>query len=704
MRMDTKYQLTGLDCANCAADMEKALREDGGLRSAQINFASGTIALNPAKLAEARSIIKSINPAVSIKSRGYDEPEEAQSRAIARRRLAAIFFSTFLLIFGSVFNRLLHETPFSMAEYFVLIPAYLAVGWSVLYSAVRNTLKGKFFEENFLMTVATIGAIAVHELPEAVGVMLFYSVGEYVQSLAVNKSRRSIRSLMDIRPEYANLKINGEITPVSPEKIQVGDIILVKPGEKVPLDGLVVEGTSFLDTSALTGESLPREANTGDKVLAGMISTSGLLTVEVAKEYEDSSIAKILELVESAAHRKAPTEQFITKFSRFYTPLVVLGAVALAVLPPLVIPQATFSQWIYRSLILLVISCPCALLISIPLGFFGGIGSASRRGILIKGSNYLEALTHVHTVVFDKTGTLTEGVFRVSSVIPEPGYKPAEVLELAAYAEVHSNHPIASSIVEAYDGDVSDSETDGYEEISGYGIKTVHNGVEILAGNDRLLHRENISHKNCTSDSTVVYVAVGGKLIGEIMISDAIKRDSSETIRELREIGVKRTVMLTGDEQSVADRVSAEIGIDEHYANLLPEDKVKKIDALAKSRGSSKGRIIAVGDGINDAPVIARADVGIAMGGLGSDAAIEAADVVIMNDEPHKIAVSIGIARYTRKIVMQNIALALGAKAFFIILGAIGIATMWEAVFADVGVTLVAVLNASRILRREFLS
>jgi len=619
-------------------------------------------------------------------------------------QIAIILTALLLLFIGMVTEAELHKTSFFWVEYIIFLSSYLLVGRRVILTALRNISRGVIFDENFLMTVSTTGAIFIHQLPEAVGVMLFYYIGELFQDMAVDRSRRSIKELMDIRPDYANLKINGEIRTVSPEEVVVGDLIVIKPGEKIPLDGKVVEGSSFLDASALTGESLPQKAEPGDSVLAGMVNTSGVLTVKVSKPFGESSVAKILELVENTSSRKASTEKFITKFSRYYTPAVVFAALSLAIIPPLLLPGADFKDWIYRALILLVISCPCALVLSIPLGYFGGIGGASSKGILVKGANFLEALTNLDAVAFDKTGTLTRGVFKVSGVKPYNGFSEEKLLYYAAAAEYYSNHPIAQSILEKYSevrgNPIRESSIKDYEEIPGYGVMAAVNGRTVLAGNDRLLHRENIAHDACGIPGTVVYVVVDKIFAGYITISDEIKEDAFTAVKRLKELGVKKIVLLTGDDKTTAAEVASRLEIHEYYANLLPQDKVAKVEELITAKnGRRSGKIAFVGDGINDAPVIARADIGVAMGGLGSDAAIEAADVVLMGDLPSKLAAAVEIARYTKKIVLQNIALALGIKAVFIFLGASGNATLWEAVFADVGVTLIAILNAARALR-----
>ncbi|MCB0746622.1 MAG: cadmium-translocating P-type ATPase, partial [Ignavibacteriae bacterium] len=615
-----------------------------------------------------------------------------------KRELLKIFSIIAFLVAGIIFKDDLEKTNYHWAEYVVFVTIYLLSGWKVLKTAGMNIVKGQVFNEQFLMSVATLGAFAIHEMPEAVAVMVFYNVGEFFQDLAVHRSRRSIKSLLEIRPDHANLIVNGEVKDISPEDVIVGNTILIKPGEKVPLDGEVVEGNSMLDTSALTGESVPRSIKEGEQVMAGMINKTGTLTVKVTKLFGESSIAKILDLVENATSKKAETEKFITKFARYYTPAVVFGAILVAVLPPLLVEGQLFSVWIYRALIMLVVSCPCALVISIPLGYFGGIGGASRRGILVKGSNYLDALTSVKTVVFDKTGTLTKGEFKVSEIVSKNGYEKEEVLKYAAHAEANSNHPIAMSIMEAYGKNLDQNVIENSTEIAGQGIEAEIDHKTVLIGNDKLLHKKNIEHDQCDIEGTVVHVAVNSQYVGYIVISDAIKEDSEAAIVELKKLGVKKTVMLTGDNSYSAKTIAAKLNIDEVYAELLPEDKVNYIEKFISE--SSKGDKVAfVGDGINDAPVLARADVGIAMGALGSDAAVETADIVLMNDTLSSVPTSIRIAKKTRRIVWQNIIFALGVKLMFIVLAAFGVATMWEAVFGDMGVALIAILNATRVLK-----
>ncbi|MGK7872627.1 MAG: heavy metal translocating P-type ATPase [Xenococcaceae cyanobacterium] len=615
-----------------------------------------------------------------------------------KKELTPIVLVIILFLVGLIFEEQIHTTPYSLGEYLIFIPAYLLSGWKVLTSAGRNILRGRIFDENFLMTVATLGAIAIHQLPEAVAVMLFFRVGELFQDFAVGRSRRSIKSLLEIRPDSANLKTNGEVKRVAPETVKVGDLLLVKPGDKIPLDGEIIEGSSLVDTSALTGESVPRTVTVGETVLAGTINQTGVLNLRVTKGFEESSIAKILDLVENASSKKAQTEKFITRFARYYTPVVVALSLAVALLPPLLIPGATSTQWAYRALVLLVISCPCGLVISIPLGYFGGVGGAAKRGILVKGSTFLDALTAVKTVVFDKTGTLTKGVFQVTQIIPKNGFAEAELLELAAKVESHSNHPVAQSIRDACGQKIDDSEVTDYEEIAGHGIRAKVQNRVILAGNDRLLHRENIDHDICQVEETVVHLAVDNRYAGYILIADEIKEDAALAIANLKSLGVKQTVMLTGDNQVVAKSVANELGLDACWAELLPEGKVEAIENLLR-QSNQKSKVAFVGDGINDAPVIARADVGLAMGGLGSEAAIETADVVLMTDAPSKVAEAIQVAGKTHTIVWQNIGLALGIKGLFILLGMLGLATLWSAVFADVGVALLAILNATRVLR-----
>lgn len=578
----------------------------------------------------------------------------------------------------------------------LFIISYIIVGGDVVKRAVKNIFKGQVFDENFLMSIATIGAFFIGEYPEGVAVMLFYQVGELFQSYAVGKSRKSIASLMDIRPDYANVKKGDELVKVDPDEVQIGDIIVIKAGEKIPLDGKVIEGSSMIDTSALTGESVPREVEVGSDILSGCININGVITAEVTKEFGESTVSKILDLVENASSKKSNSEQFITKFARYYTPVVVIIAVFLAIIPPLVIDGATFSDWIYRALAFLVVSCPCALVISIPLSFFGGIGGASKKGVLVKGSNYLEALAETEIVVFDKTGTLTKGVFNVQEIHPE-GVSKEELLELTAHAETYSNHPISLSLKRAYSKEIDNGRISDVEEISGHGVIATVDGKKVMAGNIKLMKMMDIPYFKGELIGTIVHVAVNNKYIGYIVIADEVKEDSAQAIKELKAANIKQTVMLTGDNKSIGSKVAKELGLDKVYVELLPADKVEKLEELF-SQKSKKGKLAFVGDGINDAPVLARADIGIAMGGLGSDAAIEAADVVIMTDEPSKIATTMKISKKTLKIAHQNIVFAIGIKIIVLILSAFGITTMWAAIFADVGVTIIAVLNAFRAL------
>ncbi len=585
-------------------------------------------------------------------------------------------------------------------EMLIFLASYLLSGGEVVHSAVRSLFRGDVFNENFLMSVATIGAFATGNYPESVAVMLFYQVGMFLEDAAVSRSRRAIAGLMDLRPDYANLKVGAATRKVSAYEVKAGDIVIVKPGERIPLDGKVIEGASTVNTVALTGESVPRAVRAGDEVLGGFMNINGLLTVEVSREFGQSAVAKILELVEEASDRKAPTESFITRFARGYTPVVTAMALLIAVIPPLTLPGASFSSWLYRALVFLAISCPCALVVSIPLGFFGGIGGASRNGILVKGSNFLEALNRVGVVVFDKTGTLTRGVFKVTDIRPREGMTKEQLLEYAALVESYSNHPIAASVLGAYGKEVDRSVIEDYEEIPGHGVKARVRGREVLAGNEKLMEREGLSYDLADTAGTIVHLAVDRKYAGFIVISDEIKEDSAKAIKALRSLGVKKIAMLTGDSKATGEKVGRELGLDEVYAGLLPHQKVEMLKKL-DSEKPPKSKILFVGDGINDAPVLAMADIGAAMGGLGADAAIEAADVVLMTDEPSRLAGAIKIARRTRLIVWQNIVFTLFTKVFFMALGAAGLAGMWEAVFADVGVTLIAVLNSLRAIRVE---
>ena len=691
--------LEGLDCANCAAKIEKAVKNIDGVKDASVDFVSRKLTIEVFHkrelqriVTEASEIAIKIEDGVKVVPFEKELPtaaEEGVNKAeLVRLGIGALLFAV-ALIFKFTFY----------VELGIFLVSYLLVGGEVLLKAVKNILRGQVFDENFLMSLATVGAFSIQQFPEGVAVMLFYQIGELFQNLAVNHSRRSISALMDIRPDYANLKNGDGFERVPPEQVSVGDVILIKPGEKVPLDGKVLEGTSTLDTAAITGESLPREIEPGQEILSGTININGLLTVEVTREFGESTVSKILYLVQNASSKKAPTENFITKFARYYTPAVVIVALAIAVIPPLTIPGAIFSDWIYRALVFLVVSCPCALVISIPLGFFGGIGGASKHGILMKGSNYLEALNNVDTVVFDKTGTLTKGVFKVTKVftVTDSDVDNKGLLEIAAYAESYSTHPIARSIIKEYGEEIDTQQLEEYDEISGHGIKVKFRGVEILAGNARLMNKEAIIFPEPDEIGTIVHLARSGKYLGYIVIADELKDDAQSAIAKLRKIGVNKLVMLTGDSKAVGDKIGKILGLDEVYSELLPDQKVDKLEML-ETQKKTKGKLLFVGDGINDAPVLTRADVGIAMGGLGSDAAIEAADVVIMTDEPSKIASAIMIAKRTQSIVWQNIIFAFVVKGIVLILGAGGLATMWEAVFADVGVAVIAIFNAMRVL------
>lgn len=581
----------------------------------------------------------------------------------------------------------------------IYIISYAIIGLEIVWKAIKNIIKGKVFDEHFLMTIATIGAFAIGEFPEAVAVMLFYQIGELFQSYAVNKSRKSIANLMDIRPDFANLKRNNQIIKVNPEEVKIGESIIVKPGEKIPLDGGIIEGSSMIDTSALTGESIPRQVKINDEVLSGCINQNGLLTIKVTKEFGESTVSKILDLVENASNKKSKSENFISKFAKYYTPIVVITALILAFIPPFILEMGTFTDWLYRALTFLVVSCPCALVMSIPLGFFGGIGGASKIGVLIKGSNYLEALSKTEIVVFDKTGTLTQGVFEVQKIETIETSKE-ELLKLTAHAESYSNHPIAISVKKAYGKEINNNIIEKIEEISGMGITAKIDGKDILVGNDKLMKEKEINYTKCNEIGTILYVAIQNKYAGYIVISDKIKQDSKKTIEELKKNNIKKTIMLTGDKKEVGEIVAKQLGIDAVYTELLPNEKVEKMEKLLQEK-TTTGKLAFVGDGINDAPVLALSDIGIAMGGLGTDAAIEASDIVIMTDEPLKIVDAIKISKKTMRIVKQNIVFAISIKVAVLILSAFGLSTMWEAVFADVGVSVIAILNSLRALKTK---
>lgn len=697
--------LGGLNCAHCAEVIVNKVSSLDGVKNSNINFVNKKLSVEINKIDEdiiIKNIINIINdtePGIDIKVEGIQKNKTIKKEKNIvkdnnKLKLLKILLGVFVFIFAFYEEMMGVESKYSIL---IFVVSYILVGGDVVYKALRNMTKGRIFDENFLMTVATIGAIAIGDASEAVGVMLFYKIGEYLQELAVGKSRKSISDLMQIKPDRANLKVGDAVRVVDPEEVEIGDFIIVKPGEKVPLDGVVVDGNSMVDTSALTGESVLRTVKSGDELLSGFINKNSLLTVKVTKSFSESTVAKILDLVENASSKKSKTENFISVFSKYYTPIVVILATLIAVIPPIFVQGAMFSDWLHRGLVFLVVSCPCALVLSIPLSYFSGIGVASKNGILIKGSNYLEALRYVDTVVFDKTGTLTEGVFdvvKVNSVV----ISEEELIKYASIAEANSNHPIAKSILKYYNKEVNLNKIESYEEIPAHGIKVKYENEKILAGNEKLMTANNIKINKSEEIGTVVYVAVNNQFKGSIVISDKIKSDSEKAIKEIKDQGIKETVILTGDNKEVAGLVAKQLKVDKVYSNLLPNEKVEKIESIYEGR-NEKEKIAFVGDGINDAPVLARVDVGIAMGGLGSDAAIEAADIVIMTDEPSKIAEGIKISKKTYKIVWQNIIFALGIKSIVMIFGALGMASMWEAVFADVGVALIAVLNAMRIMK-----
>jgi len=693
-----KYRLKNIDCAVCASKIEKELKKIDKFKNASVDAALNTLTIDSTDLRLVEKIIHKVEAEVKVEKLDRKIDPFFADKSKTRQKIISILLVLALFVLGMIFRKELQATEYRWAEYLLFITAYLISGWGVIFKAVKNALQGRVFDENFLMTIATIGAILIQELPEAVAVMWFYNVGEFVEGLAVNRSRNSIRSLLEVRPDFANVISDGKILSKSPEDVSIGEKIIVKPGEKIPLDGLVLEGSSLVDTYPLTGESIPRTFEIDGEVLAGMINKTGILAVEVTKIFNESSISKILELVENASSKKAETEKFITTFARYYTPAIVIIALCIAFLPPLISSSAQLSDWIYRALVILVISCPCALVISIPLGYFGGIGGASRRGILVKGSNYLDGLAKLKTIVFDKTGTLTRGVFKVTKIIPSNDYSENELLKFAAYAEFYSSHPIAQSVKEAYGNEIISAKISTHQEVSGQGIKAEVNGDKIIAGNDRMLHTENIEHHICDVEGTVVHIAVNKIYAGYIIISDIIKDDAKQALDDLRKEGVTDITMFTGDNESSAKIVASQLGIESYKAELLPEDKLTGLEEIMSS-GETKDKVAFVGDGINDSPVIARADVGIAMGALGSDAAVEAADVVIMTDHLSKIPEAVNVARRTRNIVMQNIVFALLVKGLFVALGGFGLANMWQAVFADMGVAIIAILNATRVLR-----
>ena len=700
--------IKGLECPQCAAKIEHNLNALDEIKAATVDVLGKKIVINPNKKFSSEDITKLVQKEVDRVEEGVtvlmpnsaiEEDEEIEETKENFKSIRNRFILGAIILAAAIFV----PKNLFVPRLILFLISYFIVGYDVLFKAVKNIKKGQNFDENFLMAIATLGAFAIKEFPEAVSVMLFYQIGEMFQDLAVGKSRKSITSLMNIRPDYANLKIEGEIKKVLPKEVKLGDIIVIKPGEKVALDGKITNGSSTFDTSALTGEAIPRTFEIGDEILSGFINTTNLVEIEVTKSFENSTISKILDLVQNASSKKSKTENFITKFARFYTPAVVTIALLIAILPMIFVKDAQFSTWLYRALIFLVVSCPCALVVSIPLGFFGGIGGASKNGILIKGANYLEALNNLETVVFDKTGTLTKGKFKVSEInVQNSKYTKDDLLKYAAIAESFSNHPIAQSIVLEYEKnnkklEKTDSSEFEFEEIAGHGVKVKYENSEILAGNLKLLKKENLEAAEKDAVGTVVYVAKDGKYLGNLIIADEIKEDAKKTVEELNNLGIKNVVMLTGDNRKIGENVASKLNISKVFTDLLPLGKVEKMEEFLKNK-STNGKVLFVGDGINDAPVLARADIGVAMGGVGSDAAIEAADMIIMNDEPSKIVTALKIAKKTKKIVWQNIIFALGVKIIILVMGALGFATMWEAVFGDVGVALIAILNATRAL------
>lgn len=699
--MEKVFVLKGLDCPNCSAKIEKEVGELEGITSSTVNLMKQTltITLDEDRARTITPVIESIvhthEPDVEVQEQSEASPGCSEENENTRNRIIRLAAGAILYAIIMVLHSFYSFT--GMTYLAGLIAAYFILGYDVLWQALRNITHGRIFDEHFLMSISTIGAFGIGEYPEAVAVMLFYQIGEWFQDLAVDRSRHSIAGLMDIRPDIAHIRHNGKEITVTPDTIAVGSTIIVHPGERIPLDGQVISGSSLLDTRALTGESVPRRVHSGDTALSGCIAKDGVIEIKVSHTFGESTASKIIDLVQNAASRKAPTERFITRFCRYYTPFVVFSAIFLGLIPPLFF-GGLWADWLTRAFIFLVISCPCALVISIPLTFFSGIGAASRKGILVKGSNYLEALTQLGTVVFDKTGTLTKGVFRVTAIDSTDNFSKDTVLHLAALAESQSRHPIAQSIRQAWKNPIDTTTLSDYQELSGLGICVVYRGKEILAGNETLLHQKHITFTPSPAAGTKVYIAYGGSYAGCLHITDEIKEDSRQAIQGLKEAGVSQTVMLTGDTEEIGQTVSRELGLDAYYAQLLPQDKVHRLEELDAHKQNGK-KLAFVGDGINDAPVLARADVGIAMGGLGSDAAIEAADVVLMTDEPSKLVTAIGVARATKHIAWQNIVLALGVKGLLLGLGALGMATMWEAVFGDVGVMILAVLNSLRALR-----
>lgn len=688
------YVLQGLDCANCAAKIEEAVKNVEGVESTVVDFMNLKLVLEFSEdreeeiISKVKMIIHELEPEVVI--------EETMKEENLKKEIVSFGIGFILFVVALVMQRVVIWDN-TILSIIIFVCSYLVVGGEVVWKAIRNMIHKEVFDENFLMTIATIGAFLIGEYPEAVAVMLFYQLGEFFQKYAVNHSRKSIANLMDMKADYANVEIAGEIIKKDPNEVKVGDIIFIRPGEKVPLDGIVKEGTSYIDTKALTGESVPRKVTAGEVILSGCINQDSVLKVCVSSALKESTVSKILNLVENASSRKSESENFITKFAKYYTPIVVGAALLLAILPPLFIQNTSFSVWIYRALSFLVVSCPCALVVSIPLSFFGGIGAAAKSGILVKGSNYLEALSRVETVVFDKTGTLTEGIFEVQS-LNAIGISEKELLSFVAYAESLSSHPIATSIRASYGKEIDHKLVTNVKELSGSGVIAFVRGKEVMVGNEKLMKRYKIKIQKCNEIGTVLHVAIDKKYVGSIVISDKIKKNASVTMETLKKIGIKELVMLTGDKLEIGKSVAEALKMDTVYAELLPDEKVHKMEVLLNCKSVDK-KIAFVGDGINDAPVLALSDIGIAMGGLGSDAAIEAADVVIMTDDPFLIVRAICISNRTLRIVKQNIYFALVVKVMVLILSALGISTMWSAVFADVGVSILAILNALRLLR-----
>jgi Cd2+/Zn2+-exporting ATPase len=703
-----KFNVKGLDCAACGVKIEQGLNRLDSVEAAVLDFARLTLHVKTNNVTRVQDAVRQIDPQVQLlqksEIRSQEDVSEPAASMKSKRDVTWLILASLLFVFQLIAEDWLHRNSLGVLEVMVVATAYLLAGWNVLGGAVRTLRRGNYFDENVLMVIATAGAIAIHAYSEAIGVMIFYKIGELLQERAVSGSRRSIAGLLAARPDKAVIQSVSGYREVAPESVNIGEHLLVKPGEKIPLDGDVVSGNSHLDTSVLTGESVPISVKPGDTVLAGQINQTEALIIKVSRLFKESSIAKVMDLVENATARKAQTEKFITTFARYYTPAVVLMAAMIAFVPPIILTEASFKVWIYRALVLLVISCPCALVISIPLGYFAGIGMASRKGILVKGSNYIDALADVDTVVFDKTGTLTQGVFKVIKIVTHNGYSKDQVLTYAAAAEIQSNHPIATSILEAFSRtglELDTSEITQHTNLPGQGVNARYGEHEIFVGNDHMLHMKSIDHDQCDFETTVVHVVVANQYAGYITIGDEIRADAALAVETLRTQGVGQIAMLTGDNICTAEAVSKKLNIDIVHADLLPEDKVSIFESI-KNQKKKGAKVAFVGDGINDAPVIARADVGFAMGALGSDAAIETADVVLMQDSPLKVAEAVEIAQKTRQIVWQNIGFVFLVKGIFIVLGSMGMASMWEAVFADVGTALIAVLNSTRILRNGF--